>query len=152
MLEVDPNAVLESLGPARRFADPSGPAKARLMAAGGALPLPPPQMASVLFALTLDPEAEIAQKAAASLAKLPDNVVDQVLAADVHECVLHWFAEHADGSEARLEKIALNAATSDATTACWRPRRVGGSSTSCPATRFGCCAVPSWSTRWARTP
>ena len=75
MLEVDPNAVLESLGPARRFADPSGPAKARLMAAGGALPLPPPQMASVLFALTLDPEDEIAQKAAASLSKLPDNVV-----------------------------------------------------------------------------
>ncbi len=108
-------SILDSLGPERRFADPAGPLKARQMAAGGALPLPPAQVAGVLVALTHDPEPEVRERAAASLAALPDPVVDQVLAARVHPHVLDWFARASVERPERLEKIALNAAASDHT-------------------------------------
>ncbi len=49
-MSADPTSVLDSLGPARRFADPNAPLEARMMAARGALPLPPPQVATVLYA------------------------------------------------------------------------------------------------------
>jgi hypothetical protein len=108
-------SILDSLGAARRFADPSGPLAARRMAAGGALPLPPPQLASALVALTSDPDAEVCSRASDSLMRLPASVVDQVLAAPVHPDVLDWFARASADDEARLQKIALNAATSDRT-------------------------------------
>jgi hypothetical protein len=108
-------SILASLGPARRFADPAAPLPARKLAAGGALPLPPPQLASVLVALTSDPDAEVRGKAAESLARLPDAVVDQVLSAQLHPGVLDWFARAAPDHEGRLQQIALNAATSDET-------------------------------------
>ncbi len=107
--------VLQSLGPDKRYADPSAPIHARLMAAGGALPLPPPQLAMVLFALTFDPETEVKDKANATLAALPDNVVSTVLQAEVHPGLLGLFAEQSADNLAHLELIALNPATSDAT-------------------------------------
>ena len=69
----------------------------------------------VLVALTFDPAQSVRAKASESLSRLPDAVVDQVLGADVHAGVLDWFARSSAESEARLEKIALNAATADAT-------------------------------------
>jgi hypothetical protein len=108
-------SILESLGPARRFADPAAPLPARRMAAGGALPLPPPQMASVLVALTSDADTEVRTRAAESLRRLPENVFEQVLGAALHPDVLDWFARDGPDDEARLQKIALNPATSDAT-------------------------------------
>lgn len=108
-------SLLDSLGAARRFADPSGPIAARKLAAGGALPLPPPQVAAVLVALTSDPDAEVRARAAESLARLPDSVVEQVLAGAQQPAVLDWFARAAQDDEARLMKIALNPVTSDET-------------------------------------
>jgi hypothetical protein len=108
-------SILDSLGAARRFADPGSPLPARRMAAGGALPLPPPQLASVLVALSVDPDDEVRAKAAESLGRLPAPVVDQVLGAAVHPAVLDWFARASPDLEERLQKIALNAATSDET-------------------------------------
>jgi hypothetical protein len=108
-------SILDSLGPARRFADPSAPLPARRMAAAGALPLPPPQLAAVLVALTADADAEVCSRADASLRKLPETVVDQVLSAPLHAGVLDWFARSAPDNEARLQKVALNPATSDET-------------------------------------
>ena len=66
-MDVHAEAILESLGPARKFADPSAPKDARLMAARGALPLPPPQICSVLFALTLDDDPEVKARIEAML-------------------------------------------------------------------------------------
>jgi hypothetical protein len=107
--------LLASLGPARRFADPAGPIESRKMAASGALPMPPPQLLSVLVALTLDPDAEVKEKATASLKTLPDRVVDAALAAKLHTEILAICAQTFHENGARMEKIALNAATSDAT-------------------------------------
>jgi hypothetical protein len=107
--------ILEALGPARRFADPAAPVEARLMAARGALPLPPDQIASVLFALTFDPEPEVKQRALASLEQLPERILEPTLSAAVHPALLSWLARRVQGDAAKIEKLALNAATSDET-------------------------------------
>jgi hypothetical protein len=70
---------------------------------------------SVLFALTLDPEANVSERATASLRALPDRVVDSALEAKVHPAVLGRFAELFPNNGARMEKLALNPATSDET-------------------------------------
>jgi hypothetical protein len=114
-VNADPNEVLASLGPARRFADPAGPVESRRMAASGALPLPPPQLLSVLHALTLDPEAGVAERALASLRALPDRVADAALTAKLHPAALAACAELYQENGPRIEKIALNPATSDET-------------------------------------
>lgn len=114
-MEVDPGSVLESLGSARRYADPRGPREGRLLAARGALPLPPPQIAAVLFALTLDPDAEVGDRARAGLERLPDRIVDAALEGEVHPALLAHYAERERENEARIEKIALNPASSDET-------------------------------------
>jgi hypothetical protein len=108
-------AILAALGNARRFADPDSPVKARLMAAAGALPIPPAQLAGVLVALTYDPEPQVREKAGASLDALPAALLDQVLGAALHPAVLDWFAHHFAEDETRLEQVALNPATSDET-------------------------------------
>jgi uncharacterized coiled-coil protein SlyX len=114
-LQVDPEAILESLGSARKFADPQAPKPARLMAAGGTLPLPPAEICTVLFALTLDPDPEVEAKAQQSLGELPEGVLDSALAAPLHAAVLGFFAERFQDDGTRMEKIALNAATADET-------------------------------------
>ncbi len=114
-MSTDPNGLLASLGGARRFADPNAPLDARLMAASGALPLPPPQLLSVLCALTLDPDAAVKDKALTSLRALPDRVLDPALEAKQHPDVLALCAELFRDHGPRLEKIALNPASSDET-------------------------------------
>jgi hypothetical protein len=85
------------------------------MAASGALPLPPPLLVSVLYALTLDPDPAVKEKAAASLSALPDRVLDPALGGKLHPAVLAYCAEVFRDSPPRIEKIALNPATSDET-------------------------------------
>ena len=62
-MERGADAVHDFLGPAWRFADPNGARNQRLMAAQGALPLPPPQLACVVYALTFDPDPEVQETA-----------------------------------------------------------------------------------------
>ena len=114
-MDVDSLLMLQSLGPARKFADPDAPVHARLMAAGGMLPLPPDQIVSVLFTLTLDSEAEVKDKALSSLEALPATVVDAAISGPLHPAVLAFLAEVSRDEPARLEHIALNPATSDET-------------------------------------
>jgi hypothetical protein len=111
----DPGSILRSLGPARRFADPEAPLEARMLAARGALPLPPDKIASVLFALSFDPDPEVKERALQSLEELPDRVVLPTLSADVHPGLLAWLAGRNRSDGARIERLALNSATSDET-------------------------------------
>jgi len=114
-VNIEAGEVLAALGPARRFADPSGPLESRLMAASGALPMPPPQLVSVLYALTLDPDSSVVERATASLRALPDRVVDAALPAKLHYGALAFCAELFRENGPRIEKIALNAASADET-------------------------------------
>ncbi|MFQ5515328.1 MAG: hypothetical protein ACE5FG_12960 [Myxococcota bacterium] len=107
--------ILNFLGSARRFADPNAAKPARLMAAAGGLPLPPPQIVSVLFALTFDEDPEVSERARGSLDTLPDRVLEPALEAEIPAELLAFLAEKFRGDERVLEKIALNPATSDET-------------------------------------
>ena len=98
---------------AERYTRSDAPRDVRLMAARGALPLPPIEIATVLFALMHDADPEVKSTARDSLEALPDNVCEAVLSGPVHPALLshlaHAFKEH----DARLELIALNNATDE---------------------------------------
>ena len=102
---------------AERYVRRDAPREARMMAARGALPLPPIEIATVLFALHHDPDPEIKDIARASLESLPDSICDAVLTGPAHHALIshlaHAFGEH----PGRLEKVALNQATDDTTIA-----------------------------------
>lgn len=107
--------ILEGLGPARKFADPSSPPPVRTMAAGGALPLPPPQIAAVLFVLSHDEDDTVRERAQQTLADLPERIAIPALEAQLHPALLADFAQRYSDHAAHLERIALNPCTSDAT-------------------------------------
>ncbi len=87
------------------------------MAARGALPLPPLELATVLFALMHDPDAEVKGVARDSLEALPDGICQTVLSGDVHPMILSHLARAFRDREDRAERIALNPAADDATLA-----------------------------------
>ncbi|MEE2679464.1 MAG: hypothetical protein VX546_12865 [Myxococcota bacterium] len=102
---------------AERYARRDAPREARLMAARGALPLPPIELATVLFALMHDPDAEVKDLARTSLERLPEPLLDAVLQGEAHPAILSHLARAADNDEGRWEKLALNPASDDATIA-----------------------------------
>ena len=102
---------------AERYARRDGPREARLMAARGALPLSPIELATVLFALMHDPDPEVKSTARDSLENLPDNVLSTVCTGESHPALLSHLAHALKDNEARVETIALNAAADDATIA-----------------------------------
>jgi hypothetical protein len=85
------------------------------MAAQGALPLPPPQLACVVYALTFDPDSEVQETATRTFDGLPERVIDPVLESNVPPPLLHQLAERFRDDEARLIKIAVNRETDDET-------------------------------------
>jgi hypothetical protein len=102
---------------AEKYARRDAPLEVRRMAARGALPLPPVELATVLFALMHDPDAEVKSSARDSLERLPESVLDAVLTGPAHPALLDHLAHANQDHEARLEKIALNATATDATIA-----------------------------------
>jgi hypothetical protein len=100
---------------AERYARQDAPRDTRLMAARGALPLPAIELATVLFALTHDPDAEVKSTARDSLENLPATITNAVLSGATHPAVLSFFAECRKNEVEQLEMIALNPATDDAT-------------------------------------
>jgi hypothetical protein len=102
---------------AERYVRRDAPVKARKMAATGAMPLPPIEMATVLFVLMNDADPEIKKTARHSLQNLPDSICDPVLVGATHPAVLGTMAHLYREQENRIEKIALNGATDDPTIA-----------------------------------
>ena len=100
---------------AERYVRRDGPVEVRRMAARGALPFPPVELATVLFALLHDPDTETKENARQSLEGLPESVTIAVLSGAAHPAVLSHLAKTYQGSAARMEKLALNAAADDAT-------------------------------------
>jgi len=100
---------------AEKYCRADAPLEARRMAAGGALPLAGPELATVLFVLCHDSDAEVKSRARQSLEGLPAGVRDPVLSGPTHPAVLSYLARvHADDADA-CEKLALNPACDDAT-------------------------------------
>jgi hypothetical protein len=112
------NKIKLTLSPeAEKYVRRDAPQSVRLMAASGALPLQPIELASVLFALMHDPDAPVKERALQSLVGLPEHILDQVLSGPAHPIILAFFAEQLHNQEAPCEKLALNPATADNTIA-----------------------------------
>lgn len=115
-IESQPQKIRLALPPrAEKYVRRDAPRDVRLMASRGALPLPPAELATVLFALMHDDDAEIKSTARDSLETLPESMLLAVVASPVHPALIDHLARAGDEDEDRLEKIALNPATSDAT-------------------------------------
>jgi hypothetical protein len=102
---------------AERYVRRDAPLDVRRLAAGGALPLPPVELVTVLFVLAHDADAGVKDRARQSLEKLPETVLGAALAGALHPAVLAWCAHAFKDEAARLEPIALNANTEDETIA-----------------------------------
>lgn len=102
---------------AEKYARRDAPVGARRMAARGALPLQPIDLATVLFALAHDPDTEVKETARHSLDDLPENVLETVLSGPAHPALLSYLAQVHRENEVHCETIALNAASDDATIA-----------------------------------
>jgi len=102
---------------AERYVRRDGPVEVRRMAARGALPLPPAELATVLFVLLHDPDDETKARARDSLDALPRSIVLSVLSGPAHPSVLSYLGRaHVDDAEL-LEKLALNPEADDTTIA-----------------------------------
>lgn len=102
---------------AEKYVRRDAPVEARRMAAAGALPLEPVELATVLFALLHDPDDQVKQRARASLEGLPDGVARSVLSGPAHPAVLAWLAHAWKDDAPRMEMLALNPAADDRTVA-----------------------------------
>jgi hypothetical protein len=102
---------------AERYVRREAPAEVRLLAAAGALPLPPVELVTVLFVLAHDPEAPVKERARQSLERLPEGVLAAALSGPAHPAVLSFCAHAFRDLPERLERIALNPAADDATIA-----------------------------------
>ena len=100
---------------AERYARRDAPVEVRRMAAGGALPLPPIELATALFALAHDPDQEVKSRARESLENLPDNICTTVLSGETHPALLGYLAHTFKDEAERVESIALNPGTDDRT-------------------------------------
>jgi hypothetical protein len=101
---------------AQKYVQRDAPIETRRMAASGALPLDPLELATVLFALLHDPDESVKQRAGDSLKNLPESVLKGVVEApDAHPALLHHLARAHQESSQPLEAIALNPATDDRT-------------------------------------
>ena len=116
--ETGGNRIKLTLSPqAEKYARRDAAVEARRMAARGALPLEPVELATVLFVLMHDGDAEVKDTARTSLEQLPESVLDTVLSGAAHPALLSHLARIHKDHEARCAKLALNAACDDATIA-----------------------------------
>jgi len=102
---------------AERYVRRDAPVEVRRLAAGGALPLPPVELVTVLFVLVHDADVTVKDRARGSLERLPDNVLGAALSGPTHPAVLSYCAQTFKEMPARLEAIALNSHADDATIA-----------------------------------
>ncbi|HEU4427552.1 MAG TPA: hypothetical protein VFT98_02265 [Myxococcota bacterium] len=102
---------------AGRYVQRDAPLEVRRLAASGALPLEPVELATVLFVLANDGDAQVKDTARASLEQLPDGIAKTVLGGAAHPAVLSFLAHLYKDDAARMEVLALNAHADDDTAA-----------------------------------
>jgi hypothetical protein len=102
---------------AGRYVQRDAPLEVRRLAAKGALPLEPIELATVLFVLANDADAEVKDTARRSLEALPDSIAKTVLGGAAHPAVLSFLAHVYKDSAERMEVLALNANADDDTAA-----------------------------------
>ena len=102
---------------AERYVRHDAPIEARRMAARGALPLPPLELATVLFVLLHDSDVEARERAEQSLLALPPSVLGTVSSGPAHPALLDHLARTHPNDASLTELLALNSAAADDTIA-----------------------------------
>lgn len=102
---------------AEKYARHDAPVKVKLMAARGAIPLDPIDLATLLFALAHDPDPQVKKTAQATLNNLPEKILRAILTGPAHPALLGHLARFHREDQESCEAIALNPATSDLTIA-----------------------------------
>lgn len=102
---------------AEKYVRRDAPIAVRRMAATGALPLEPVELATVLFALVHDPDDEVKNRAQQSLEELPESVAKTVASSEAHPALLSWLSHAWKDDDDRMEQLALNPAVDDRTLA-----------------------------------
>jgi len=104
--------------PLVKFVGQEVPREMRLNASRGTLPLPPKDLVTAVYFLTLDPDDEIRKSARETLLKMPSALLKPVLAdPKAHPLILDFFARNLPQDSELQETIALNKATDDETIA-----------------------------------
>lgn len=104
--------------PLVKFVGQEVPREMRLNASRGTLPLPPKDLVTAVYFLTLDPDDEIRNSARETLLKMPSALLKPVLAdPKAHPLILDFFARNLPQDSELQETIALNKATDDETIA-----------------------------------
>ena len=99
----------------RRFADPSAPKPARMMAAKGLVPLGGAELVTLLCQLGAASDRDLGDQARETLAGLPDNLLLESADQPLPAPILHALAQHFAKRSDVLERIVQNTATDSAT-------------------------------------
>ncbi len=99
-----------------QFTDPANPKEQRLMAAQGIIPVPPKQLAQILYVIIEnDPDPEVRTEAEKSIADLPDSSINDILKDTGSDPGLIDFLAKNITDERKLQSILLNNITLDQT-------------------------------------
>ena len=99
----------------RRFADPNGPAPARMMAARGMVPVKGGDLVTLLVQLTADSDAAISGAAGDTLGGLPENVLYPACNEPLPAPVFHELASRFSKDDEVLARLSSNHAVADET-------------------------------------
>jgi hypothetical protein len=105
--------------PLQKHADPKAPAPLRTMGAKGLVPaVAPVDLCTLLYVLSFDADAAVADTARRTADGLPDKIWSVALRSEGMKAqVLDWLADRFAGKDAALELVLLNPATADETVA-----------------------------------
>ncbi len=105
--------------PLHKHADEKAPLPLRMMAAKGLVPaVAAPDLVTLLYFLSFDPDPAVVETTVKSAEGLPDKIYGVALRSEgLRGPVLDWLAERFAGKEAALELLLLNPATPDETVA-----------------------------------
>ena len=101
----------------RRFADPNGPAPARMMAARGMVPVKGGDLVLLLVQLTSDGDQGVSDMAGETLRGLPANVLHPACKESLPAPVFHELARRFSSDDEVLARLASNHAVADETVA-----------------------------------
>ncbi|MBO4351670.1 MAG: hypothetical protein J6A01_12100 [Proteobacteria bacterium] len=99
---------------AQKPLSPGAPKPLKMMAANGALPIPPDALLLVWYQLSFDPDPDIAATVKETVNNFDPDLIVELAAKDYPESVLDWLSKTSNDPRV-YEAIALNNKTHDAT-------------------------------------
>lgn len=93
---------------------PETPKPLKLMAAKGALPIPPDALIYVWYQLSFDPDEEVTAAVKETVCSFDSAIIVELAQKELPDCILDWLSKTSHDT-AVLEKLVLNSQTHDAT-------------------------------------